>query len=234
LIPIRDENRSLTPPHITRILIMVNIIVFLVTFLPELSSPYWSYFLFGLESPSFDARIQPYVMVPDHVLRGEQLYTLFTSMFLHADILHLGGNMLFLYVFGDNVEDAFGHGRYLVFYLLSGIAASVAFIWAQLFSGDLLTGAIGASGAIAGVLGAYLILYPRARILTLVFIGWIFIVPIPAVFFLGFWFVYQLLYGVFLEIGAVTQIAYWAHIGGFVAGIFFGLIWRGRRRTRTL
>jgi membrane associated rhomboid family serine protease len=176
-------------------------------------------------------------MIPNEVLRGQRLYTLFTSMFLHADLLHLGGNMLFLYVFGDNVEDAFGHGRYLVFYLLSGIAANVTFIWAQLLSGDLkglLIPAIGASGAIAGVLGAYLILYPKARILTLVFIGWIYILPLPAVLFLGFWFVYQLLYGMLtLGVEAVTGIAYWAHIGGFVAGIFFGLVWRGRRRTRT-
>jgi len=159
-------------------------------------------------------------------------------MFLHADLLHLGGNMLFLYVFGDNVEDAFGHGRYLVFYFLTGLAADVAFIWTQLFSSDaeaLLIPTIGASGAIAGVLGAYIILYPRARILTLVLIGWIYIAPIPAFFFLGFWFVYQLLYSMLtLGVEAATGIAYWAHIGGFVAGIFFGLIWRGRRRIHTL
>ena len=98
----------------------------------------------------------------------------------------------------------------------------------------LLTVTIGASGAIAGVLGAYMILYPKARILTLVFIGWIFIVPIPAVFFLGFWFVYQLLYGMLaLGVEAVTGIAYWAHIGGFIIGIFFGLVWRERRRRRS-
>jgi len=176
-----------------------------------------------------------YGMVPNQVLHGQELYTLFTSMFLHADLLHLGGNMLFLYVFGDNVEDAFGHGRYLVFYFLSGIAASVAFIWAQFFSGNVSTVAIGASGAIAGVLGAYIVLYPRARILTLVIIGWIWIVPLPAIIFLGYWFVYQLLYGMLtLGIEAVTGIAYWAHIGGFVTGIFFGLLWRGRRRIRTL
>jgi len=174
-------------------------------------------------------------MIPYHVLHGERLYTLFTSMFLHGNIWHLGGNMLFLYVFGDNVEDAFGHGRFLVFYFLSGIAASIAFIWAQFFSGDLLTVAIGASGAIAGVLGAYIVLYPRARILTLVVIGWIWIVPIPAIIFLGYWFVYQLLYGMLtLGVEAVTGIAYWAHIGGFVTGILFGSIWRGRRRIRTL
>jgi len=140
---------------------------------------------------------------------------------------------LFLYVFGDNVEDTLGHLGYLVFYLASGLVASATFIWAQLLVGDLMTAAIGASGAIAGVLGAYMVLYPRARILTLVFIGWVFIVPIPAVLFLGFWFLYQLLYGMLtLGVEAVTGIAYWAHIGGFVAGLFFGALGRGRRRKR--
>jgi len=234
LIPLRDENRSQTEPHVTRILLIVNVVVFFVALFPDFLSGNWLDALFGYSS-SLDRAILTYGMVPYNVLRGQRLDTLFTSMFLHADLLHLGGNMLFLYIFGDNVEDAFGHGRYLVFYFLSGIAADIAFIWAQLFSGDVSTGAIGASGAIAGVLGAYLILYPRARILTLVLIWWIYIVPIPAVFFLGFWFVYQLLYGMLtLGVEAVTGIAYWAHIGGFVAGIFFGLVWRGRRRIRTL
>jgi len=237
LIPLRDENRSQTTPHITRILLIVNVIFFFVAILPDLLSDNWLAALFGYSS-SLDTAISTYGMVPYSVLRGQRLYTLFTSMFLHADILHLGGNMLFLYVFGDNVEDAFGHERYLVFYFLSGIFADIAFLWTQLFSGDaeaLLIPTIGASGAIAGVLGAYIILYPRARILTLVLIGWIYIAPIPAVFFLGFWFVYQLLYSMLtLGVEAATGIAYWAHIGGFVAGIFFGLIWRGRRRVRTL
>jgi len=237
LIPLRDINRSQTEPHITRILLIVNVIVFFVTILPDFSSGDWLYALFG-NSSSLERAISRYGMVPYDVLRGQRLYTLFTSMFMHADILHLGGNMLFLYVFGDNVEDAFGHGRYLVFYLFSGIAADLAFIWTQLFSGTaeaLLVPTIGASGAIAGVLGAYFILYPRARVLTLVLIPWIYIVPLPAVIFLGFWFVYQLLYGMLaFGVEAVTGIAYWAHIGGFVVGTFFGLVWRGRRRVRTL
>lgn len=237
MIPLRDENRSQTEPHVTRILLMVNVIVFFVVLLPDFLSVNWLDALFGYSS-SLDRAILTYGLVPYSVLRGQRLYTLFTSMFLHADLLHLGGNMLFLYVFGDNVEDAFGHGRYLVFYLLSGIAADMVFIWTQLFSGDaraLLIPSIGASGAIAGVLGAYLILYPRARVLTLVLTWWIYIVPIPAVFFLGFWFVYQLLYGMLtLGVEAVTGIAYWAHIGGFVTGILFGWVWRGRRRVRTL
>ena len=236
MIPLRDENRSQTEPHVTRILLMVNVVVFFVALLPDFLSVNWLDALFGYSS-SLERAILTYGLVPYSVLRSQRLYTLFTSMFLHADLLHLGGNMLFLYVFGDNVEDAFGHGRYLVFYFLSGIAADMVFIWTQLFSGDartLLIPSIGASGAIAGVLGAYIILYPRARILTLVLTWWIYIVPIPAVFFLGFWFVYQLLYGMLTFQIAVTGIAYWAHIGGFVTGILFGWVWRGRRRVRTL
>jgi len=166
-------------------------------------------------------------------LRGQRLFTLFTSMFLHADLFHLGGNMLFLYVFGDNVEDTFRHARYAVFYVAAGVFASLVHIGSLLYFNDLgglSTPTIGASGAISAVLGAYLVLYPRARVLTLVFIGWIFIVPIPAVVFLGLWFVYQFLYGTLAPLAG--GVAYWAHIGGFVTGLFFGAIWRGRRRKR--
>jgi membrane associated rhomboid family serine protease len=223
---------------VTRILLIINIVVFFVVLLPEFASSNWIFALLGLsDSPSLDEAVLSFGMIPYFVLRGEKLYTLFTSMFLHADIWHLGGNMLFLYVFGDNVEDTFGHGRYLVFYLISGLAADLVFIGAQSLSTDptaLLVPTIGASGAIAGVLGAYLILYPRARILTLIFVGFIFIVPLPAILFLGFWFVYQLLYGMLaLGVEAATGIAYWAHVGGFVAGIAFGLVWRGRKRKQT-
>jgi len=139
--------------------------------------------------------------------------------------------MLFLYIFGDNVEDAFGHARYLVFYLLSGIVASITHILFVLNSvgGGIPT--IGASGAISGVMGAYFVLYPRSRILALVLLFWVSIVAIPAVIFLGLWFAFQFLYGTL----AVSEgVAYWAHIGGFVAGLFFGLAWRGRRRKHDL
>jgi len=230
-------NRSQTVPHITRILIIVNIIVFFATLLPEFFGRNWLPALFGVSATptSLDDAVLNYGMIPYYVARGQRLYTLFTSMFLHADILHIGGNMLFLYIFGDNVEDTFGHGRYLVFYLLSGIAASMAHIMAVFNSIDMrarFVPAIGASGAISGVLGAYLVLYPRARILTLVLLGWIFIVPIPAVIFLGIWFVYQFLYGFLALETALIGIAYWAHIGGFAVGLFFGAIGRGRRRQR--
>jgi membrane associated rhomboid family serine protease len=186
----------------------------------------------GYPSPSIDEVVWKYGLVPSAVLRGDQIYTFFTSMFLHADLIHLGGNMLFLYVFGDNVEDTFGHFRYLLFYLLSGIAASLLHIFTVLNTGDPSIPTIGASGAIAGVLGAYFVLYPRSRILTLVFFFWITIVAIPAVVFLGVWFAYQFLYGTIA--GAGGGVAYWAHIGGFITGIVFGVAWRGRRRKRDL
>jgi len=179
------------------------------------------------------------VMVPAEVLRGERLYTLFTSMFMHAGWLHLFGNMLFLYVFGDNVEDIFGHAGYIVFYLVSGLVASLAHIISIFFAPfigsltqtfaevDLTTGVIGASGAISGVLGAYIVLFPRAKIITLVFY---FILPVPAIAFLGFWFIMQWFYG-FLDISG--GVAYWAHIGGFIAGMILALVFgRPRKKIR--
>lgn len=229
VIPIRDANRSLITPHITRILIIINVVVFFVSFLPQLSNPYWLYFLFG-GSQAIQRSSLNYGLIPNQVLQGQRLYTFVTSMFLHADLWHLTGNMLYLHIFGDNVEDSFGHGRYFLFYFLSGFAASMLFILTNINSN---IPAIGASGAISGVLGAYLVLYPKARVLTLVLLGWITIVPIPAIFLLGFWFVLQLLYGILtLGLSAVTSIAYWAHIGGFIAGLLFGLAWRGRRPKR--
>jgi len=141
--------------------------------------------------------------------------------------------MLFLYIFGDNVEDAFGHARYLIFYFVAGILASVAHIASLLYFNDievLSVPTIGASGAISGVLGAYLVLYPGARILTLVFLGFVYIVPIPAIIFLGYWFILQFLSGTLAPL--IGGVAYWAHIGGFIAGMLFGAVWRGRRRKR--
>jgi len=170
--------------------------------------------------------IDKYAMVPADIIHGERLYTLFTSMFLHADFLHIAGNMLYLYVFGDNVEDTFGHGWYLLFYFLCGLAAAFAHIM-SLTPDELTIATLGASGAISGVLGAYLILYPRARIVTIVFYGWIFITRTPAFVFLVFWFIMQSLFVMFEISGGV---AYWAHIGGFVAGMMLALAVRGKKR----
>ena len=223
MIPIRDENRSQTTPHITRILILVNIIVFIpvlyYTFFPEDTTVR----LFA------ESLYDNFTMVPADILQAKNVHTLFTSMFLHADIFHIGGNMLFLYIFGDNVEDAFGHFRFLLFYLTCGLAADFVHILSLTTPSELALPALGASGAISGVMGAYILMYPRARIRTLVLAYFIAVVSLPAVFFLGFWFLLQLLYA-WLNIGG--GVAYWAHIGGFVAGIVLALIVRRRKRKR--
>jgi membrane associated rhomboid family serine protease len=170
-----------------------------------------------------------FAMVPDEIIQGNNLHTLFTSLFLHADIFHIGGNMLYLYIFGDNIEDAFGHFRFLLFYFFCGLVADFAHILSVVSTAGLLIPTLGASGAISGVMGAYILLYPRARIETLVFAIIITVVSIPAVFFLGFWFILQLLY-TWLGIGG--NVAYWAHIGGFVAGMILGLIAKRKRKTK--
>ena len=204
-------------------LIIINVIIFFVYWLPDFLGSSFGY---------FDYFIYTYGLIPINILRGRNLVTILTSMFLHGDLIHLSGNMLFLYIFGDNVEDTFGHFRYTFFYFTSGIIASLAHIGSILFFQDtmgLVIVTIGASGAVSGVLGAYLVLYPRARVLTLVFYFWISIVPIPAVIFLGLWFAYQFLYGTLAFAGGV---AYWALIGGFIAGIIFGAMWRSKRRAK--
>jgi len=208
LFPIKDENPSSTTPVVNISLVLVNIAIF-------------SCFFFY--SVDYRTVIMNYGMVPMYILRGERLYTLFTSLFLHGGFMHLFGNMMYLYIFGDNVEDAFGHFRYLLFYFICGVAADFTHILSLTTQLELTIPTIGASGAISGILGAYLILYPRARILTLVFYGWAFITAIPAIFFLGFWFLMQWLFAVF-EVGG--GVAYWAHIGGFVAGLILAPIFR--------
>jgi len=166
-----------------------------------------------------------YAVVPAHFHPA----TLITSQFLHGGVLHVGGNMLYLWIFGDNVEDRLGHVRFLFFYLFAGIAAALLQIFFNPFSTVPM---IGASGAIAGVMGAYFVLYPQSRVLTVVFLLIIFdVVEIPAIFFLGIWFVMQLLNGVGsigVSMGGGT--AFWAHVGGFVVGVLAGVGLRRRDR----
>ena len=157
--------------------------------------------------------------------------TLLTSMFVHGGVLHFAGNMIFLWVFGDNVEARLGHVRYLVFYLATGVAAS----WAQIATDmESLTPTVGASGAIAGVMGAYLLLYPYNRIRTIVAVFFLFPMTIPAVYLIGFWIVLQFFNGFLALDDSVTSgVAYWAHIGGFVAGaaviaLLKVFVWRER------
>ncbi|MBI3152720.1 MAG: rhomboid family intramembrane serine protease, partial [Chloroflexi bacterium] len=154
--------------------------------------------------------------------------TILSSMFLHGGWFHILSNMWILAIFGDNIEDRMGGGSYLIFYLLSGVAAALLQTYLSPASS---TPVIGASGAIAGVLGAYLILFPRARIASLVPIFFIFtIIEIPALIFLGFWFVSQLFSGWLALQGAdVSAVAWWAHIGGFIFGIFAVSLFAGRR-----
>ena len=219
MLPLKDINKSLTTPHVNRLILVANIIIFTVYWLSSQNIFWSSQFANEIE--------QRFVMIPEQIIHGQQLYTLFTSMFMHAGWLHLLGNMLFLYVFGDNIEDAFGHVGYLVFYIISGLVATLAYIVSILLVpaiGDLAAGLVGASGAISGVLGAYIVLYPKARIIALVFY---FILPVPAIVFLGFWFIMQWFYGFFDMSGGV---AYWAHIGGFIAGMMLALIFGLKRK----
>ncbi|MFQ6063878.1 MAG: rhomboid family intramembrane serine protease [Candidatus Bathyarchaeia archaeon] len=180
---------------------------------------------------------------PSDIVQGRNLWTLFTSMFMHADIMHLFGNMIYLWVFGDNIEDALGHAKYLIFYLLGGLAASFVHIASVFASLPLLIRvprylnpagipSVGASGAISAVLGAYILLYPRARIRTIVFYFLIQIVTVPALYYLGFWFFYQLLMGFFSLTGLSSGVAFWAHIGGFVAGLVIVKVFGVRPRPR--
>jgi membrane associated rhomboid family serine protease len=151
------------------------------------------------------------------------LASVLTSMFMHGGWLHIGGNMLFLWVFGNNVEDKAGYAKYLIFYLFCGVAATAAHV---LFSPSSAVPTVGASGAIAGVLGAYLVMFPRRRVLTLVIFIFITTMELPAVALLGFWFVLQLLPALQSVGGAgagVTGVAVWAHVGGFVAGALIAL-----------
>jgi membrane associated rhomboid family serine protease len=233
LLPLKDLNRSSTTPHVNRILLITNIIIFTVYFLSSLNiiNQQIAYLMGGTEHTPGD-----FVMVPNDIIHGQRVFTLFTSMFMHASWLHLLGNMLFLYVFGDNVEDIFGHVGYIIFYLVAGLAAAFAYILSILYapvvggligipmSSDLMVGVLGASGAISGVLGAYLVLYPKAKIIALVFY---FILPVPAIIFLGGWFLLQWVFAFFDLSGGV---AYFAHIGGFIAGMVLAFVFGLRRK----
>jgi len=199
-IPISDVIPSRTTPVVTIGLILANAIAFLL-----------QQFLNDLEvRPLFTM----YGLVPAEFT----LPAVITSMFLHAGWLHFLGNMLYLWIFGDNVEDRVGHGRFLLFYVLCGAAAAVG---QTLANPGSTVPMVGASGAIAGVMGAYFFLFPHSRVLTFVavFIFYIDLIEIPAVFFLGFWFVLQLLSGVGSLGASSGGVAFWAHAGGFLAGV---------------
>ena len=215
MFPIGDDNSSRrTVPLVTYVLIVLNILFFFV----ELSSS--------------DAFIMQWAFVPSRFVANPvgDFLTLFTSMFMHAGWVHLGGNMLYLWIFGDNVEDRFGHVKFIIFYLISGLAAT----FAQLaFSLDSNVPNLGASGAIAGVLGAYLVMFPQGRVHVLMGRG---IIPVPALMVIGLWFVLQLFSGIG-SIGGTTDtggVAYMAHIGGFIAGFVLTFLFRDNTTSRRL
>ncbi len=216
MIPLRDVIPSRTTPYVTFLLIAINALVF----------------LFQL---TLGKRVEEFILYFGLVPAAFSWVAVVTSMFLHGGLLHFGGNMLYLWIFGDNVEDRMGHGRFLAFYLLCGAAAPLA---QTITSPDSVVPMVGASRALAGVMGAYFVLYPRSRIVTLLPIFVFFhIVEVPAIFFLGFWFLLQLLSGVG-SIATATGaepaggIAFWAHAAGFIAGLSGVLVFRRPERQR--
>jgi len=226
MIPIRDTVPSRHVPVVTWSLIAVNVLVFLYQLaLPE-QAQQQLILLYGI----VPARFTHPAWASSVGFPPESLWPFVTSQFLHGGFFHILANMWTLWIFGDNVEDRMGPLRFLAFYLLCGIAAGVL-LWMSSPDSELPT--IGASGAIAGVLGAYLRLYPRARILTLIPILIIpFFFELPAYFFLGFWFLSQLLNGTFSVGGhAAEGVAWWAHVGGFLAGLAICPLFLRRERT---
>ena len=220
MIPLKDNIPSSRAPVITVGLIVINVLVYLnqLALSPRAAVRFvYLYGLIPLEISSGDLMVQHPV----------PLYgTILTSMFVHGGVFHLAGNMLYLWIFGDNVEDRLGRFRFLLFYLLSGVGAAAAQILSDPHSKIPM---VGASGAISGVLGAYLLLYPHARVVTLVFFGWLVrVIEIRALIVLGFWIVVQLVSGLLTWGAQVGGVAWFAHVGGFVAGLVMVLPLRRR------
>jgi hypothetical protein len=225
MLPIRDDQVRYSTPWVTRFLIAINLLIF--------------FFEATLDRRSLNALIGQFGVVPGHLaafLAGSPTYPapaiavpFLTSLFLHGSWMHVIGNMWFLYIFGDNVEDYLGHFKYLVFYLLTGVLAMSTHVAMNPHS---TAPALGASGAIAGVLGAYFVLYPRARVLTWFFV---FVVWVPAWIILGYWFVLNFLSGTATALAVQRQnmggVAFWAHVGGFVSGALLVKIF-GERKMR--
>lgn len=219
MIPIRDEIKTHRPPIMTYLLIALNIFVFILQWMA------------GANQEAF---IYEYALIPGNLTTSvnlDNVTDIFSSMFMHAGLLHLGGNMLYLWIFGDNVEDAMGKVKYLIFYLIGGVVAALTH---TLFNPNSQIPTVGASGAIAAVLGAYLILYPQSRVLTFIPLGFFMrLTLIPAAIVLGLWFVLQLFNGV-ATIGMpdISGTAFWAHIGGFVAGIILVKFFATRKKSQ--
>jgi len=239
VFPLKDNIPTLRFPVVTVALIALNVIAYF----------FWQKGGLTLGDPSsqeYLCQLYDYAEIPYEVTNpGEQVgvqgcdaptaptwLTLFTAMFMHGGLLHLGGNMLFLWIFGNNVEDSMGPVKFLVFYLLGGLAAAAL----QIAIGpDSQIPNLGASGAVAGVLGGYLLLFPRARVITVIFIVFFFtIIELPALLILGFWFVQQVLFGYFdlNSAGEGGGVAYFAHIGGFAFGLLAIKLFADERKRR--
>ncbi|MBN2224200.1 MAG: rhomboid family intramembrane serine protease, partial [Deltaproteobacteria bacterium] len=224
MLPYKDNIPSRRVPFITWALIGINVIVFIF----EL-----------MEGSNIEQVFYQFGMVPAYVTAGiygprYEVLPFLTSMFMHAGWLHIGGNMLYLWIFGDNVEDRMGHVVFLLFYLLSGVGASLLHLATD--PGSAVP-TVGASGAIAGVMGAYLVLYPKARIRTVVFFFYLIrIMEIPALVLLGFWFVLQFFSGVVASVGTAESggVAFWAHVGGFIVGIAGGFLAKLLTKDRSM
>lgn len=244
LFPIGDDNsdRHITP-YITYFLIALNIIIFVLLQVPNEAFTY-GYSVVPAEILSGRDLVRPVAtgagLIPQAPGPAPIYLTVLSAMFMHGGWAHLGGNLLFLWIFGDNVEDAMGHFKFVIFYLLCGLLATIAHIIASQMSGgiNLVIPSLGASGAIAGVLGGYLVLYPRKSVRVL--IGWFGIIALPAFLVIGGWIAMQLFSGVGEIAGKTVQteggggVAYWAHIGGAVAGVLLVSLFRDpdiRRRA---
>jgi membrane associated rhomboid family serine protease len=211
MLPIGDDNSDRrTFPFVTYALIAINVLVFVLLELPQ--------------GENLDAFLTRWGTIPAQIVAGNGLITLITSMFLHAGLLHIGSNMLFLWIFGDNVEDAFGHILFLIFYFVCGIAASLAHV---LVDPSSTVPGVGASGAIAGVLAGYIVLF-GSRPVRVLMRG----IPttVPSYIMIGLWIVTQVISGFGALSGQSDGVAYWAHIGGFVAGLVLTFLLRGVAR----
>src|SRR5262245_44062330 len=223
MIPLRDDNPTTIPPVVTIGIIVLCTLVFLWQQTLSQQAGVVAVYAYG---------VVPTVLfgndsLPPGVARIPPELTILTSMFMHGGWMHIIGNMLYLWIFGNNIEDTLGHVRFVLFYLLCGAAAALT---QSVINTHSEVPMIGASGAIAGVLGAYMVLFPRAHVLVLVPLGFFSqVMRLPALLVLGFWFVLQFIQGGLMAPGAEGGVAYWAHIGGFAAGIALTFLLGGRR-----
>ena len=225
MIPLKDDNPTNSTPIITYIIIGICVVVFLL----EISSPNYSsgalFYSWGVIPASLVHNLQ----VPEEIYRVPPMATLITSMFMHGGFMHLIGNMLYMWIFADNIEDELGKTKFIIFYILSGIAAALTQVY---MNTESTVPMVGASGAIGGVLGAYIINHPRAKVLVLIPLGFFTqIIKVPAIFVLGIWFILQFVSSAFSS-SSGGGVAYGAHIGGFIFGaiaiLFFN---RGVKRS---